>query len=91
MRSDECTAVYNLFWDFQQTTFVYDTLPSLDYGLVGQKWSCCPLNIFPPDPEKAGCNIIDLIDEALTENIFYTSSSPIEQLSLLGTSKPKRM
>ncbi len=78
----QCTAAYNVFWNYQQSTFDYDLLPS-NIRVGGVELSCCPLNVFPPDPEKAGCNIIALIDELLETKLFDFSETPVQQLETL--------
>lgn len=77
-----CTAVYNLFWDYSQATWYY-SLPS-EITVGGETESCCPINVFQPKPEKAGCNAPLMIEQLLTSKPFSDVSSPIEQLNQRG-------
>ena len=68
----QCTAAYNVFWEYRKSMFNYE-LPSnievgyMDYVIRGS----------PPQPERAGCNAPLLIDSALSEMNFHPDVSPI--------------
>jgi hypothetical protein len=76
-----CSAAYNVFWNYQHSTFNY-SLPSKI--VVGRdEYVAGLMDNSPPEPEKAGCNLPPLLDAQL-QSPFTTDQSPLDQLASRG-------
>lgn len=71
----QCTAAYNVFWEYQQSMFNYGLPSNIQVGY--EDWV---IQGSPPQPERAGCNVPLLIDNILSELIFQPAASPIQTL-----------
>lgn len=80
---DRCVATYNLWRDYELSTFHYPSnLITLEVGRMDHISHM--VEDSPPEPEKAGCDAPALINILLDELVFPTNQSPVATLSDAG-------